>query len=178
MNSEERQQKINGLKPSQAISIVRTLADNMRGKMSSGYSLEDIDKVQALAALYKEAGYEIDKNYVEEHLSGARENRAAQTQAAKEFLKFIATKDDDSGLLMKLDKKLEEPPSEEIAFLGGLEFMPIIIAGSIALLNVTSGIKYENGKVVYNPSGAIEVIKANIDGVVSIFKSIIPPKKG
>ena len=75
MNLDEQQQKIRSLTDKQAVSILRKLTDRLLDRIPNNNSLETIDQAQAISALYRENGYQIDKTDVDKYPSQATETR-------------------------------------------------------------------------------------------------------
>jgi hypothetical protein len=172
MNSKERENKIKILTNAQAISLVRLIKDTIvLTRLPKGYSLENVDAVDALLELSKESDYsEIDEDEIDRSIKQADEE--AVGNVAKEFLLFVSAVGDPE-LVKLLDEELIRPADELAAVIEPMSLL-IVVFGGIALLNVTSNIRYKDGKFEYDPERGKEVSKQNINGVVRILKAIIP----
>ena len=172
MSPAERENKIKTLTAAQAISLVRLIKDTIvLTRLPKGYSLDNIDAVDALYELSKESDFkEIDKAEIDKRTKQADED--AVGNVAKEFLLFIYAVGDED-LVKLLDEELNKPAEELTAVIEPMSLL-IVIFGGIALLNVVSNIRYRDGKFEYDPERGKEVSKQNINGVVRILKAIIP----
>jgi len=172
MSPKEREEKINALTDSQAISISKLIKDTLvLTRLPKDYSVDKINAVDAVYELYKESDYgAIDRKEIERYIK--QSNQDSVGKIAKDFLLFLDVVA-DKDLLQELDQELASPPEEEVAVLEPVSLL-VVVFGGIALLNVISNIRYKDGKFEYDPHKGIEVTKQNIKGVVNILKAIIP----
>jgi hypothetical protein len=174
MNLDERKNIINNqLTDSQVISISKFITDQMREKykIQKNDSSQITDSTEVLHSLYKEIGYNIDKEKIDEYVKKADEK--AISQSGREFLTLVAEKVEDKEILDVLDEELEDPPNEPVAFIDPLS-ITLVVMGSVALMNVINGIKYENKEFSFVPARGNQNMKTILNGVAKIFKSIIP----
>ena len=118
----------------------------------------------------RKEGYEIDLSILNKTQELDEETIGT---SAKNLLSFFS-KTNDSDLLARLDRWLQNPPVEGKASIESLlTTVPIIAAGCFALLTVTSGIRYKHGGWSYDPVRARELIKDNIAEFTKIINPLI-----
>jgi hypothetical protein len=175
MDSKERSERIHRLTNQQSILIAKFMADSLEAKTTEGSLPQEEDaQRRALSDILTQYGHDIDLTG-----SGQRENLNEETvgTAAKQLLLFIAESQDEE-LLNRLDGFLDNPPTGGVAAIPASDlaiFLPIVIAGCIALLNVVGGISYKNGKWTYNRpprSGGIDPVERNLKSFSGILGSI------
>ena len=170
MSPEEREASIKRLTEQQAVSITKYMIDRLEDKLPEDSIPEGKEQqVQALSLLLKEYGHDIDTNKLN---SSTELNEKDVGLAAKNLLLILST-DKDPEVVSRLDKWLEKPPIEGKASIDSLlTVVPIVLTGCFALLTVTSGIRYEDGKWFYNPMQARELVKDNVSAVADVIKSL------
>jgi hypothetical protein len=171
MNYRQREESIHGLTDQQAVSIVKYMTDTLQDKVpEDSLPQEEEQLIEALSTLLRKEGYQIDLT----SLNKTQElNEDAIGTSAKNLLLFLA-KTNDSDLLARLDKWLQNPPVEGKASIESLlTTVPIIIAGSFSLLIVASGIRYKNREWSYDPVRAKELIKDNIAELTKVLDPLI-----
>jgi hypothetical protein len=150
MNSDGRRALIDRLTNRQSISIAKFMTDFLEEKTSeSSLPQEEDSQKRALSDILMQYGHNIDLT-----TSKQEENVNEETVgiAAKQLLLFISESQDEE-LLNRLDGHLDSPPTGGVAAIEPASlaiFLPTVIAGCIALLNVVGGISYENGKWSFN----------------------------
>lgn len=175
MSSGERRDSIDRLTNPQSITIARLMADYLESKAPEGSSLpqEEDEQKQALSDILTQYGQDVDltKSELTENV-----NEETVGAAAKQFLLFIAESQDEESL-KELDGHLSNPPTGGVASIDPAMlpiFLPIVVAGCIALLNVVGGISYENGRWKFNPrqrSGGPDPVERNL----RTFRGLIAP---
>ena len=89
MSPKEREEKINALTDSQAISISKLIKDTLvLTRLPKDYSVDKINAVDAVYELYKESDYgAIDRKEIERYIK--QSNQDSVGKIAKDFLLFL-----------------------------------------------------------------------------------------
>jgi hypothetical protein len=173
MDPELREKSINSLTNRQALSITKYMTDLLEEIAPAGsIPYERNLQTKALSTLLNEHGYEVDLIEVDPKQPVAEEEMG---EASKNFL-IVVARTNNVKLLSHLDSKLENPPVGGKASIESLvTIFPIVITGCIALLTVTNGIKYKDGKLTYNTTDkdTREAIRSNVSDLTSIIKPLV-----
>ncbi len=168
MQQKTREELINKLDDNQAITISKNVTDSLQDKLDDRALPPEEERVKAIS-IFLEGNTSENLTLDDKELENVSKKQIGDS--CREMLVFVSRKG-DKEILDELDKKLESPPNDQTAAIPLILAAPLVITGCIVLLNLVSSIKYENGKLTYNPKEGKEVIGLNIDGVVKILDKI------
>jgi hypothetical protein len=135
-----REQRIDALRPGQALDIVQYMTSWLDARQSHAQELAAEQEPDALNALFEQAGYSPLP------LSGARRlDDQAAGEAARQVLHLLAGSD-DSAVLGELDHWLAGPPAAGTMVLAELVVLPIVLTACIVVLQTGFEFTYKDGK--------------------------------
>jgi hypothetical protein len=137
-----REQRIDALRPGQAVDIVQYMTSWLDGRQSDARELAAEQEPDALNALFEQVGY------APLPLSDARKlDDQAAGEAARQLLHLLAGSD-DPALLSELDHWLAGPPAAGTMVLAELVVLPIVLTACIVVLQSGFEFTYKDGKAV------------------------------
>jgi hypothetical protein len=136
-----REQRIDTLRPSQAVDILQYMTSWLDGRQSDVQELAAEQEPAALNALFTQAGF------APLPLSSERKpDDQAAGEAARQLLHLLA-ESDDPAVLSELDHWLIGPPAAGTMVLVELIVLPIVLTACVAVLQTGFEFTFKDGKI-------------------------------